>query len=495
MDLGKMNFFAVNTLKKRLLGLLLAVLLWAVPILANAEYDYTSIPTPKILVMDGNDGTVFYERAADERAFPASTTKIMTCLIALENGNLDDQVTVGDEVLGTAIKFTKYSSLMGLMSGETVTLRDLVYGLMLVSGNDAAEAIAVHVAGSIEGFAKLMNDKAATLGMTGTHYVNPHGVQDDNHYTTARDIGKLTVYALQNDDFIDITKTVSHTVPGNNVRAQALVLNNSNRLIKMPETDTESCVYEYAIGVKTGDTNAAGKCLVAACEKDGARVIVVLLGDTAEMYNNDTVAANLGRFKNVKAICEDLFANTYKTMSGDALNLTTEFSLPVENADADDLSDGILKVAADVSGLTIYGTDAQIQKYSAGASNIQTVLNLVSDPLSAPISAGTFLGTVDYVLDGVTLHSASLIAPSDVRAVTVIKTAADDNIEVTPASEPGSTPLIKRPGLNIGIFGWLMILLIILLVALIVVFILSERKRRKERAARRRAHRAQQRHR
>ena len=133
---------------KRILGALLTLAILLTPAMALADYDYDSIPTPNMIVVDGDDpSVVFFERNADQRVFPASTTKIMTTLVTLENGNLDDSFTVGDEVLGTTIKFTELSSLMGIKPGETLTLRDLVYGLMLVSGNDAGEAIAKHVAG------------------------------------------------------------------------------------------------------------------------------------------------------------------------------------------------------------------------------------------------------------------------------------------------------------------------------------------------------------
>lgn len=472
----------------RMLTLLLAGVLTLMPALSLAEYDYASIKTPRVIVMDAADGTVFYEKAADERAFPASTTKIMTCILALENGNLDAPVTVGEEVLGTSFKFTKYSSLMGLVPGEQVTLRDLVYGLMMVSGNDAAEAIAVHIAGSIGSFASMMNQKAASLGMSNTHFANPHGVQDENHYTTARDLAKLTMYALKNPQFVEICKTTSYTAPASNLRAQPLVLDNTNRLIKMPATDPYSCVYENAIGVKTGDTNAAGKCLVAAAEKDGARIIAVFLGDTTEMYGGDKDIANLARFVNAKGIFEDLFANTYRSMSGTELNLPTTFSLEVAQADPADLTDGALPVSVDVSGLNIYGTQAQLDSYKAQAGQITTLLNPVANPIQAPIAQGTFLGTVDYMLNGAVIHSASLIADREVAFLAQMQTEQPPQEEKDPVSAVGDEPLVKKNPIQLGFLGWLFIILILLLIALIVIFICTEKKRQRERAARRRAH-------
>jgi len=217
---------------KRILSTMLILILLCTPAMTLADYDYDSIPTPNMIVVDGDDpSVVFYERNADQKVYPASTTKIMTTLVTLENGNLDDSFTVGDEVLGTTIKFSKYSSLMGIQPGETLTLRDLVYGLMLVSGNDAGEAIAKHVAGSVDAFVALMNQKAQELGMTSTHYSNPHGVQNDDHYTTARDMAKLMAYALKNEDFVKIAGTKTYTVPANSVRTTELVLVNTDRLL------------------------------------------------------------------------------------------------------------------------------------------------------------------------------------------------------------------------------------------------------------------------
>lgn len=479
-----MNRVMQRTTAVLMLAALVAAAFFCVPKTARADFDYTSIPTPKVLVMDAKDGTVFFERDADARAFPASTTKIMTCILALENGNLDDAITVGDEVLGTKIKFTQYSSLMGLVSGEQVTLRDLVYGLMLVSGNDAAEAIAVHLGGSIDGFVDLMNQKAQSLGMTNTHFMNPHGVHDENHYTTARDMGKLAAYAIKNPAFVEIAKAVTYTVPASNLRANPLVLNNSNRLIRTTEGDAFSCVYPYAIGLKTGDTTAAGKCLVGAAERDGARAIVVLYGDTAELYGGDAAKTNLARFQNAINIWNDLFDTKYQPMSGTDLNLQSQFDLDVSGANPEDLTGGKLPVTVDTSGAALRVTEAQMNSYRARAAEIQANVRLVGD-LAAPIEPGTYLGAVDYELDGTVLYSADLIAPKQVRAATQIQVVAPET-PAQPAVSPADTPLLSRPPIEPStVFGLLIAVLIVLLIALIVVFAINEKKRRKRSQRRR----------
>ena len=149
-----------------------------------------AVKAPSAILMDSRTGKALFEKAADERRYPASTTKIMTCLLALEKGKLDDIVTVGKMPA-----LEKGSTIIDLKQGETMKLEELLYGLMLESGNDAAQAIAIHLAGSLEDFADMMNQKAQELGMTSTHYMNPHGLNHEEHYTTARDMAKLAIAA------------------------------------------------------------------------------------------------------------------------------------------------------------------------------------------------------------------------------------------------------------------------------------------------------------
>ena len=479
---------------KRWMSLLLAaVLLLLFPVSAHADYDYASIPTPVMYVVDAdNPSHVFYAREADKQAYPASTTKIMTAILALENGNLDDAFMVGQEIEGTTIKFSSYSSLMGLQVGEMVTLRDLVYGLMLVSGNDAGEAIAKHVGGNVDGFVNLMNQKAASLGMSNTHFTNPHGVQNDNHYTTARDLATLAAYALKNPDFCAIMQTQTYTVPANNVRQTELVLNNSNRLLRAVDGDPMTTVYPYAIGIKTGDTDSAGKCIVAAAEKDGARIICVLLGDSADLYGGDKVTANLMRFVNAGKIFEYLFENDYTQASASELGLTTAFTTPVSDADAAARPGGTLGVTADLTGLTFRALPDAITNLKGNPGQIQaSVIYAGGEMPVAPVGAGDLVGTVEYRYNGRTLFSAPLHADAAVAAsgaagtegTEPAATATDD-----PQNDgPQETPLISHKRLDAKtIWSWVLILLVLLLVALIVVFIVTERRRKKREAARRR---------
>lgn len=207
--------------------------------------------------MHADSGRVLYEKNADEHMLIASTTKIMTAIVVLEHCDLDDLVEVDSRSAGIE------GSSMYLKAGESYTVEDLLYGLLLVSGNDAASALALHVADSMEEFAELMNAKAAELGMTESSFKNAHGLDEEGHYSTARDMAKLAAYCMGNEDFARIAGTVSHTVG-----EQTLV--NHNRLLRE---------YDGCLGLKTGYTMAAGRTLVTCAERDGARYVCVTLND------------------------------------------------------------------------------------------------------------------------------------------------------------------------------------------------------------------------
>ncbi len=208
-----------------------------------------------------SDGEVLYEKNADERLPMASTTKIMTCLIALERCDPDETVVVTKASCGIE------GTSLYLRDGDTATVRDLVYAAMLRSANDAASALAVHVSWTEEEFCRLMNDKAKSLGMTSTHFDNPHGLPSEDHYTTARDFAALALYAMNNEEFRAVVSTTSCSIK---ISGKSRALINHNRMLKS---------YEGADGVKTGYTKTAGRCLVSSAERGGVRLICVTLSD------------------------------------------------------------------------------------------------------------------------------------------------------------------------------------------------------------------------
>ncbi|XXM74123.1 D-alanyl-D-alanine carboxypeptidase family protein [Lysinibacillus sphaericus] len=222
-----------------------------------------SVSAQRAVLMDGETGRVLYEKDARSKSRIASITKIMTAVLAVESGRMDEDVTVSENASGTE------GSSLFLKTGEKIKLEDLVYGLMLRSGNDSAVAIAEYVGGSLEGFVHLMNQKAAEIGMKDSHFSNPHGLDDhEDHYSTAYDMALLTKYAMENDLYKKIAGTKVHTAP-NPEEKWDRKWKNKNRLV------TE--LYKYSTGGKTGYTKRAKRTLVSTASKDGENLIAVTL--------------------------------------------------------------------------------------------------------------------------------------------------------------------------------------------------------------------------
>lgn len=228
-------------------------------------YEFPEVSAKGAILIDAATGEILYEKNAYEQLPMASTTKIMSALLALEHGNLDEQFVVDKEAIQVE------GSSMGLQEGDIVTLRTLVCGMLLPSGNDAANCAAVRVAGSVEAFVQLMNERAVEMGLTSTHFVTPSGLDDytDEHYSTAYDMAVLTREALKNEDFREICGKTNIKVEFGNPPYERW-LTNTNKLLTM-------C--DGVIGVKTGFTDKARRCLVSACERDGATLICVTLND------------------------------------------------------------------------------------------------------------------------------------------------------------------------------------------------------------------------
>jgi len=214
------------------------------------------------VLMDAMTGRVLYEKNGYEQKAMASTTKIMTCIVALEYGNLNELVTV------SAYAASMPNVKLGVRNGEQFLLKDLLYSLMLESHNDVAVAIAEHVAGSVEAFAALMNQKARDIGAYNTNFVTPNGLDANGHYTTAADLALIGAYAIKNNKFVEITNTASYTF-SNNAGTRSFNVNNKNSFLNQ---------MDGAFGIKTGYTGQAGYCFVGALKRDGKVLVSVVLG-------------------------------------------------------------------------------------------------------------------------------------------------------------------------------------------------------------------------
>lgn len=278
-------------------------------ILSTSTDNQTEIKIPETnsracVVIDRNTNTVLYGKNEKTKRKMASTTKIMTATIIIELCNLDDIVEISKKAAGTG------GSRLGLKTGDKITIRDLLYGLMLRSGNDAAVALAEYAGGDINGFANLMNQKAKDLGIENTHFETPHGLDSEEHYTTAYELAILSNYALNNKTFAKIVGTKNYTIT---INGNPKVLSNTNELL-----GNLNGVY----GIKTGFTNGANRCLVTACKRNDIDIICVVLGaDTKKLRTSDSIKLINYIFDNFKTVnIEELLNKEFEIWKKENLN-------------------------------------------------------------------------------------------------------------------------------------------------------------------------------
>lgn len=323
-----------------------------------------------------NNSVVFSKRP-DKRMKPASTTKLMTTLLTLEEAAKNNRtVTFTQEMIAEG-------SSMYLKVGEQVRLSDLAVGMMLCSGNDAANAAALAIGGSVKAFANRMNTRAGQIGMTHTHFVTPSGLDDPEHYTTAADLALLMAEGLRSKAFAELTFQKSAAVRFVKPSDKCVTYNNHNRLLRM---------YKDCIGGKTGYTEAAGRCLVSAARRDNVTLICVTLNDRSDW--DDHIA-----------LYDEGFSRLYGAQSGDS---SVRLKVPCVGGEQDTLT-----VAA--------GRDAVFVVPRGSEKRIQRKVYL--EPfLYAPVRAGDTPGRIDYLLDGKRLDSVPLKAVNSVSAKAVKKT-------------------------------------------------------------------------
>ena len=312
------------------------------------------------ILMDVDSGRVLYEQNADKKMLIASTTKIMTALVAVENGTLSDVVTIKSSHMAEG-------SSMYLKAGEQLTLETLLYGLLLCSGNDAAMAIADHVGGGVDHFVEMMNEKAQELGMSNSSFANPNGLDDEKHYSTARDMAKLAAAAVENETLVRLFSTRSVTIGGR-------TMTNHNKLLGL----VEGC-----IGLKTGYTRAAGRTLVSCAQRNGQRLVAVTLQDGNDWLDH---AAMLDYGFSAYP------AKTFLTRG------ETVRQVPVEG------SDGIsvpLLAAEDFTWPLAEGEQVETRWE-------------VADSLVAPLTAGQVAGQAVFLLNGEEIGRVELLCVEDV---------------------------------------------------------------------------------
>ena len=356
-----------------------------------------NLSSEAVLLMEASTGKVVYEKNGYEKKYPASTTKIMTAILAIEHCNLNETATASEFAINSVP--SGYSTA-NIQIGETLSVKDLLYALMLQSANESAVILAEHVSGSQEAFANLMNEKAKELGCKNTHFINPNGIHNENHYTTAYDLALITQYAMKNQTFRDIVKTTSFTLPATtSYPSESRTYANTNNLIIYDARNRpDNYYYKYATGIKTGYTSAAKNCLVASAEKNGIEYISVVLGASITYESTGSVSH---RYVDTISLFDYAFDNFSFRKLKSANNLIK--TIKIENGKKDENSLDLL-IASDVNSLVSLDNKS---------TQIDPDITL-KEGLSAPITKGDIVGTISYKVEGIN-YTTDLIAGNDVE--------------------------------------------------------------------------------
>lgn len=403
------------------------------------------------ILVDADTGDILYSLNAEDKAYPASCTKIMTCLLtieAIEAGELSlDQIITVEDSYATGL--TPDSSTANLTTGEQISLENVLYCLMLASANEAGNILAVTVSGSISAFVDRMNERAAELGCTGTHFCNPHGLHDEDHYTTAQDLVTITMEAWKHELFRTLVWTATYTVPATNL-SEERNLTNSNLLL--PERNSVYA-YEYATGVKTGTTNAAGYCLVSAAEKDGRTVFAVVLG--AQLLQDTDGNTTRMVYVESKRLLEyglNSFQNLELVSSSETI-----IELPVSEGEAETVS----VIPAEtvtyglVNGLTTESFEREIN---------------LPDNLEAPIQEGDVLGSMTFSYDDQPYATVDLIAGNSVASLEEETSALETGSVTTDTEGAVDTPA------NIQMALLVVLLLVVIIIVLLICCIIHHKR-------------------
>ena len=406
------------------------------------------ITAESAVVMDAASGAVLYGKEADSKQYPASITKVMTALLAVENCSMDDIVTFSSEAVNG---IEPGSSSAGINVGAELTVEDTLYALMLVSANEAGAALAEHISGSDEAFADLMNQRAAELGCTGTHFTNPHGLPDEDHYTTAHDMALILRAAMQYDEFRKIAETDTYTLEKSDTLTDTLELWNHSKIIR----ENSDYYYEYAEGSKPGYTMAARNTLVTYAKKGNVELICTILKDYgADQSYYDTTDLFEWGFEQVKGI-EPLSSFNLKTALEADSSIPADKITNIDRLNCTYPADYYLLVPADFDESTVktsFTLDEDIHAGRVGYINIT--------------SGETTIGTVPVTYD----------LNSEAAQGYVSSGSADDNLETAPVDEGKITPG--------KVFQFIILIIVIVILAAILLSFLRMRQAEKRRQQR-----------
>lgn len=381
-------------LKKRISLILVILIITNILLSITTFAAEPTLDAGAALSVEISTGKIIYEKNAYKKMYPASTTKIMTALLVLENCKLTDLATVSYSALAAV---PDGYTIANLQVGEQISIEDLLYALMLKSANEAANVLAEHVAGTVESFSAMMNTRAAELGCKTTHFVNPNGVHDDEHYSTAYDLYLIANEAMKNTTFRTIVATRTYTLPATDkYPSRDRSFSNTNQLIHINNNNrADNYYYKYAIGIKTGYTSEARNCLVSAASRDGLEFINVVLDAGL------TDAGLSYRFLDSIELFDYAYDNYTLTKVKEANSIIKTIEIPNGTKETKNLD------------LHIKDSITVVNNKSIDATTVLPEITL-NENLLAPINKGDTVGKIKYTIDGMEYNS-TLIAGSAVE--------------------------------------------------------------------------------
>lgn len=393
----------MNCLKKICITLFLFLIIFVSGCTSTYASTIPDTYSSACLLMEESTGKILYSKNANSIMYPASTTKIMTAILTLEKCNLSDTAVVSHNAV---FSIPSGYSTASLVEGEVLTIEQLLNVLLIPSANDAAVVLAEHIAGSVEAFSDMMNSKAVELGCLNTHFVNPNGIHNENHYSTAYDLALIGRYAMQFPTFKEISSKTRYTLPITNAYSKEdRIFNTTNDLIKPNYSSSPTnYYYKYATGGKTGYTDPAGQCIVATATKDNISLIAVTLhGD----FTEDNLSQ---RALDCKALFEYGFNNFSMVSIAQKGDVASNMKVPNATKDSSSLD---LLYSDDIYAFVPNGFDT---------SSVTPNIKLSST--FAPIAQDTVLGTISYDIDG-SNYSCNLLASHEVYKNQFVKTAME----------------------------------------------------------------------
>lgn len=343
---------------------IICILLLTVAVCAQSCFTAFGISAAAYTVINGDNGELIESSNGDTRLPMASTTKIMTALLLCEHGDFDREITVSADMLKVE------GSSMGLLAGDKVTLHDLLYGMMLASGNDAANVTAITIGGSVGGFVEMMNKRAEEMGLKDTHFVTPSGLDADGHYTTAKELAIIAMNAMKNEEFAKAASSASAVLNYGNPPYRRS-LSNHNRLLKY---------FDGAVGVKTGFTKKSGRCLVSAARRDGKLVIAVTLNDPNDWKDH-----------------EQLLESGLNAIHQTDYKYDGELRVPVINGKSNELK-------------------IELEPYTVNTVSDSEINGQIKLPkfIYAPVKSGDVIGEIEYFSGDTAVGKSDIISDCDI---------------------------------------------------------------------------------